>query len=86
MMIYKIRNWLKARAAMARRRCVLLCGCGEVLNDEGQDSVYVIADIYQHTCPKCGRCHSFDFSYPANRSVMFVSIDRVVTLGSGLPH
>jgi hypothetical protein len=84
--IFKIRNWFKARVAMARRRCVFFCGCGEVLNDEDQDSIYMTTGIYQHTCPKCGICRSFDFSYPANRSVMFVSDDRVVTLGSGLPH
>ena len=85
-MTFKIRNWLKAKAAMARRRCVFFCGCGEVLNTEDQDSVRVISEIYQHTCPRCGSCRSFDFSYPVNRSVMFIGIDRVVTLGSGLPH
>ena len=74
-MIHKIRNWFKYRATMARRQCVFLCGCGEVLNTEGQDSVYVVQDIYQHTCPKCGSCRNFDFSYPVNRSVMFIASD-----------
>ena len=85
-MIRKIRSWVKAKTAMIRRKYVLICGCGEVLNDDSQDSIHVINAIYQHTCPQCGTTRTFDFSYPVNRSVMFVSSDNTVTLGSGYPH